>query len=152
MTEQENILLYGSEKQFGIYQITERDPEHDYRFMGLDYVEKKGITVTRADYDPDLCRTAYGKRTRWMAFMNGSISSVRQILRVIRCRSATWWYSMMAVQSKPTMWTALDFAELPDFFKERNMDLQKETLLNEELQGIEIFDKPGLFQQWPTAG
>ena len=25
------------------------------------------------------------------------------------------------------------------------MDLQKETLLNEELQGIEIFDKPGLF-------
>ena len=51
MTEQENMLLYGSEKQFGIYQITERDPEHDYRFMGLDYVEKKGITVTRADYD-----------------------------------------------------------------------------------------------------
>ena len=41
----------GSEKQFGIYQITERDPEHDYRFIGLDYVEKKGITVTRADYD-----------------------------------------------------------------------------------------------------
>ena len=34
-----------------IYQITERDPEHDYRFMGLDYVQKKGITVTRADYD-----------------------------------------------------------------------------------------------------
>ena len=51
MTEQENMLLYGSEKQLGIYQITARDPEHDYRFMGLDYVEKKGITVTRADYD-----------------------------------------------------------------------------------------------------
>lgn len=51
MTEQENVLLYGSEKQFGIYQITERDPEHDYRFMGLDYVQKKGIMVTRADYD-----------------------------------------------------------------------------------------------------
>lgn len=51
MTEQENMLLYGSEKQFGIYQITERDPEHDYRFMGLDYVEKKGMTVARADYD-----------------------------------------------------------------------------------------------------
>lgn len=40
---------------------------------------------------------------------------------------------------------SIGFAELPDFFKERNMDLQKETLLNEELQGIEIFDKPGLF-------
>ena len=51
MTEQENVLLYGSEKQFGIYQITERAPEHDYRFMGLDYVQKKGITVARADYD-----------------------------------------------------------------------------------------------------
>ena len=25
------------------------------------------------------------------------------------------------------------------------MDLQKENLLNEELQEIEIFDKPGLF-------
>ena len=40
---------------------------------------------------------------------------------------------------------SIGFAELPEFFKERNMDLQKETLLNEELQGIEIFDKPGLF-------
>ena len=51
MTEQENMLLYGSKNQFGIYQITERDPERDYRFMGLDYVQKKGITVARADYD-----------------------------------------------------------------------------------------------------
>lgn len=41
MAERENMLLYGSEKQFGIYQITARDPEHDYRFMGLDYVQKK---------------------------------------------------------------------------------------------------------------
>ncbi len=61
MTEQENMLLYGSEKQFGIYQITERDPEHDYRFMGLDFVRKKGITVAHADYN--LIYTAsYGKK------------------------------------------------------------------------------------------
>lgn len=105
MTEQENVLLYGSEKQLGIYQITARAPEHDYRFMGLDYVEKKGITVTRADYDL-IYAAPLTERTRWMAFMNGSISSVRQTLRVIRCRSAMWWYSMMAVRSKPTMWTA----------------------------------------------
>ena len=39
---------------------------------------------------------------------------------------------------------SIGFAELPGFFKERNVDLQKETLLNEELQEIEIFDKPGL--------
>ena len=51
MTEQENVLLYGSGKQLGIYQITARDPEHDYRFMGLDFVQKKGMTVARADYD-----------------------------------------------------------------------------------------------------
>lgn len=45
-------------------------------------------------------------RIRWTAFMNGSISSVRQTLRAIRCRSVMWWCSTMAVQSKPTMWTA----------------------------------------------
>ena len=63
MTEQENVLLYGNEKQFGIYQIIERDPEHNYRFMGLDYVQKKGMTVSRADY---------GEATRKMrAFLQG---------------------------------------------------------------------------------
>ena len=40
---------------------------------------------------------------------------------------------------------SIGFAELPEFYKEKNMDLQRETLLNEELQEIEIFDKPGLF-------
>ena len=38
MTEQENVLLYGSEMHVGIYQITARDPEHDYSLMGLVYV------------------------------------------------------------------------------------------------------------------
>ncbi len=52
---------------------------------------------------------------------------------------------MMAVRSKPTMWTVLDLLSCRNFFKERNIDLQKENLLNEELQEIEIFDKPGLF-------
>ena len=40
---------------------------------------------------------------------------------------------------------SIGFAELPEFFKERNMDLQKEMLLNEKFQEIEIFGKPGLF-------
>ena len=44
----EDSLLHSGEKQFGIYQITDRDPEHDYRFMGLDFVQKKGVTVSRA--------------------------------------------------------------------------------------------------------
>ena len=85
MTEQENVLLYGNEKQFGIYQITARDPEHDYRFMGLDSVQKKGITVARADYDLIYAAPLTDKDTL-DGIMNGSISSVRQTLRVIRCR------------------------------------------------------------------
>ena len=37
----EQKLLSGSEKQFGIYQITARAPEHDYRFMNLDFVKSE---------------------------------------------------------------------------------------------------------------
>lgn len=44
-------LLSGSEKQFGIYQITARDPEHDYRFMNLDFVKRHGMKVNCADYE-----------------------------------------------------------------------------------------------------
>ena len=63
--------------------------------------EPMNFRITDDDLGAGGPKTKYGQ-------MNGSISSVRQILRVIRCRSATWWYSMMAVQSKPIMWTALD--------------------------------------------
>ncbi len=38
----EQKLLSSGEKQFGIYQITARDPEHDYRFMNLDFVNGTG--------------------------------------------------------------------------------------------------------------
>ena len=47
----EQKLLSGNEKQFGIYQITARDPEHDYRFMNLDFVKRHGMEVNRADYE-----------------------------------------------------------------------------------------------------
>ena len=47
----EQKLLSGSKKQFGIYQITARDPEHDYRFMNLDFVKRHGMEVNRADYE-----------------------------------------------------------------------------------------------------
>lgn len=47
----EQKLLSGREKQFGIYQITARDPEHDYRFMNLDFVKRHGMEVNRADYE-----------------------------------------------------------------------------------------------------
>ena len=45
----EQKLLSSGEKQFGIYQITARDPEHDYRFMNLDFVKaESGSMVTEA--------------------------------------------------------------------------------------------------------
>ena len=47
----EQKLLSGREKQFGIYQITARDLEHDYRFMNLDFVKRHGMEVNRADYE-----------------------------------------------------------------------------------------------------
>ena len=140
----EESLLQSSEKQFGIYQITERDPEHDYRFMGLDYVEKKGITVTRADYDLIYAAPLTEKDTldgiyerfniQRPADFTGHSLSVSDVV-VLNDGSTVKAYYV----------DSIGFAELPDFFKERNMDLQKENLLNEKLQEIEIFDKPGLF-------
>ena len=144
MTEQENMLLDGSEKQFGIYQITARDPEHDYRFMGLDYVEKKGITVTRADYDLIYAAPLTEKDTldgiyerfniQRPADFTGHSLSVSDVVALNDGSTVKAYYV-----------DSIGFAELPEFYKERNMDLQRETLLNEELQEIEIFDKPGLF-------
>lgn len=140
----EESLLQGSEKQFGIYQITERDPEHNYRFMGLDYVEKKGMTVARADYDLIYTALLTEKDTldgiyerfniQRPADFTGHSLSVSDVV-VLNDGSTVKAYYV----------DSIGFAELPEFFKERNLDLQKENLLNEELQEIEIFDKPGLF-------
>ena len=140
----EESLLQGSEKQFGIYQITERDSEHNYRFMGLDYVEKKGMTVARADYDliytaplteKDTLDSIYERfNIQRPADFTGHSLSVSDVV-VLNDGSTVKAYYV----------DSIGFAELPEFFKERNMDLQKENLLNEELQEIEIFDKPGLF-------
>ena len=144
MVERENVLLYGSEKQFGIYQITERDPEHDYRFMGLDYVQKKGITVARADYDLIYAAPLTDKDTldgiyerfniQRPADFTGHSLSVSDVV-VLNDGSTVKAYYV----------DSIGFAGLPGFFKERNMNLQKENLLNEALQEIEIFDNPGLF-------
>ena len=144
MTEQENMLLYGSKKQFGIYQITARDPEHDYRFMGLDFVQTKGMIVARADYDLIYTAPLTEKDTldgiyerfniQRPADFTGHSLSVSDVVVLNDGNTVKAYYV-----------DSIGFAELPEFFKERNMELQKENLLNEELQEIEIFDKPGLF-------
>lgn len=142
--DKEQKLLSGSEKQFGIYQITARDQEHDYRFMNLDFVKRHGMEVNRADYElvytaplteKDTLEAIYERfNIQRPADFTGHSLSVSDVVVLNDCKSIKACYV-----------DSIGFAELPDFFKERKMDLQKETILDEQLQEIEIFDKPGLF-------
>lgn len=140
----EQKLLSGREKQFGIYQITARDPEHDYRFMNLDFVKRHGMEVNRADYElvytaplteKDTLEAIYERfNIQRPADFTGHSLSVSDVVVLNDGKSIKACYV-----------DSIGFAELPDFFKERKMDLQKETILDEQLQEIEIFDKLGLF-------
>lgn len=140
----EQKLLSGSEKQFGIYQITARDPEHDYRFMNLDFVKRHKMEVNRADYElvytaplteNDTLEAIYERfNIQRPADFTGHSLSVSDVVVLNDGKSIKACYV-----------DSIGFAELPDFFKERKMDLKKETILDEQLQEIEIFDKPGLF-------
>lgn len=47
----EEQLLFGSEDRFGIYQLKDTEESRDIHFMGLEYLESKGIAVTRENYD-----------------------------------------------------------------------------------------------------
>ena len=140
----EQKLLSGNEKQFGIYQITARDTEHDYRFMNLDFVKRHGMEVNRADYElvytaplteKDTLEAIYERfNIQRPADFTGHSLSVSDVVVLNDGKSIKACYV-----------DSIGFAELPDFFKERKMDLQKETIPDEQLQEIEIFDKPGLF-------
>ena len=140
----EQKLLSGSEKQFGIYQITARDPEHDYRFMNLDFVKRHGMEVNRADYELVYTEPLTEKDTLEAIYerfniqrptdFTGHSLSVSDVVVLNDGKSIKACYV-----------DSIGFAELPDFFKERKMDFKKETILDEQLQEIEIFDKPGLF-------
>lgn len=44
-------LLYGSNNQFGIYQLNDSPKARDIHFMNFDYLETKGIAVSRENYD-----------------------------------------------------------------------------------------------------
>ena len=140
----EQKLLSGNEKQFGIYQITARDTEHDYRFMNLDFVKRHGMEVNRADYElvytaplteKDTLEAIYERfNIQRPADFTGHSLSVSDVAVLNDGKSIKACYV-----------DSIGFAELPDFFKERKIDSQKETILDEQLQEIEIFDKPGLF-------
>ena len=47
----ENRLLYGDESQFGIYQLKDTEATRDIRFMAMDYLEMKGIPVSKENYE-----------------------------------------------------------------------------------------------------
>ena len=44
-------LLYGNEGRFGIYQLKDTEETRDIRFMAMDYLEMKGIPVSRENYE-----------------------------------------------------------------------------------------------------
>ena len=44
-------LLFGSEDRFGIYQLKDTEEARDIHFMGMDYLESKGIAVKKENYD-----------------------------------------------------------------------------------------------------
>lgn len=44
-------LLFDGENRFGIYQLKDTEEARDIHFMGMDYLESKGIAVTRENYD-----------------------------------------------------------------------------------------------------
>ena len=43
-------LLYGNEGRFGIYQLKDTEETRDIRYMAMDYLEMKGIPVSRENY------------------------------------------------------------------------------------------------------
>lgn len=44
-------FLYGSNNQFGIYQLNDSPQARDIHFMNSDFLEMKGIVITRENYD-----------------------------------------------------------------------------------------------------
>ena len=44
-------LVFGSEDRFGIYQLKDTEEARDIHFMGMDYLESKGIAVTKENYE-----------------------------------------------------------------------------------------------------
>ena len=44
-------LLYGSESRFGIYQLKDTEATRDIRFMAMDYLEMKGVSVSKGNYE-----------------------------------------------------------------------------------------------------
>lgn len=44
-------LLYGNENRFGIYQLKDTEETRDIRFMAMDYLEMKGVPVSRENYE-----------------------------------------------------------------------------------------------------
>ena len=47
----EEQFLFGSEDRFGIYQLKDTEKARGIHFMGMDYLESKGIAVTRENYE-----------------------------------------------------------------------------------------------------
>ncbi|NCB94118.1 MAG: DUF4316 domain-containing protein [Clostridia bacterium] len=47
----ERLIMEGSVSRYGIYQLRDTEQARDYRFMGLDFVERHGYHVEKSDYE-----------------------------------------------------------------------------------------------------
>lgn len=47
----ERLVTEGSVNRYGIYQLRDTESARDYRFMGLDFVERQGYHVEKSDYE-----------------------------------------------------------------------------------------------------
>lgn len=51
LPNREAQLLYGKESRYGIYQLKNTEETRDIRFMEMDYLERKGIPVSKEHYE-----------------------------------------------------------------------------------------------------
>ena len=97
--------------------------------MNLDFVKRHGLEVNRADYElvytaplaeKDTLEAIYERfNIQRPADFTGHSLSVSDVVVLNDGKSIKACYV-----------DSIGFAELPDFFKERKMDLQKETILD----------------------
>ena len=146
----EQKLLSGNEKQFGIYQITARDPEHDYRFMNLDFVKRHGMEVNRADYElvytaplaeKDTLEAIYERfNIQRPADFTGHSLSVSDVV-VLNDAS----------RSKPAMWTASALQSCRIFSRKGRWICRKKRFWMNSCRKLKSLISRS-FQQQQTAG
>lgn len=128
---QEEQLLKGSEDKYGIYQLKDGEETRDFRYMGMDYLEERGIEVERNHYNLVYSAPLEAGMTLddiWEKFnidhpedFQGHSLSVSDVVVLHQNGENTSHYV-----------DRIGFQELPEFIKERN-----ETIVEQEKPAME---------------